>query len=160
MFECSEPFCSISDLESRLLPFHCSMLPPISAHDESLSESLVFEPFCFDLQQRKRRIEQEFRQKFQTWDCGLSMAGEELLMDKLAVELELDEIREKRARLKDKQHQTNTQNNRQGQPGSLGVKVDSKRFDPINNNQNTVQMPVDDIDEHDNAVKGLLDVKF
>lgn len=155
-----EPFCSITDLESRLLPFHCSMLPQITSHDEALAESTVLDPFCSHMLQRKRRIEQEFRQKFQTWDCGLSMAGEDLLMEKLAIEMELDAIREKRAKLKEKPA-TNSQNNHSStSSGSVGVKVESKRFDPINNNQNTVQLPVEDIDEHDNAVKGLLDVKF
>ena len=156
----SEPFCSITDLESRLLPFHCSMLPQITPHDEALAESNVLDPFCSHMLQRKRRIEQEFRQKFQTWDCGLSMAGEDLLMEKLAIEMELDAIREKMAKLKEKPA-TNSQNNHSStSSGSVGVKVESKRFDPINNNQNTVQLPVEDIDEHDNAVKGLLDVKF
>ena len=106
------------------------------------------EPLCEEILTRKRQMEQDFRNKFNSWNC-LQAVGEDLLMEKLAIELEMDEIREKRQKIEKKRQET--QRNRP----IKGSEQHIHRH--LNNNQNTVQMPVDDIDEHDNAVKGLLD---
>lgn len=102
------------------------------------------EPLCEEILTRKRRMEQDFRNKFNNWNC-LQAVGEDLLMEKLAIELEMDEIREKRQKIE-----------RQETIRNRPIK-EQHIHEHLNNNQNTVQMPVDDIDEHDNAVKGLLD---
>lgn len=134
----NEPFSSVRDFQSRLLPFHCSLPPPVTSRDESHAELSVMEPMCDSILTRKRQMESDFRNKFNRWNI-MQAEGEDLLMEKLQIELEMDEIKEKRIKLS-------------------RVKQERRRRAEIqNNNHNTVQMPVDDIDEHDNAVKGLLD---
>ena len=49
------------------------------------------EPLCEEILTRKRQMEQDFRNKFNNWNC-LQAVGEDLLMEKLAIELEMDEI--------------------------------------------------------------------
>jgi len=142
----NDPFSSIRDFQSRLLPFHCSLPPSITNQDESHAENLIMEPLCEEILTRKRQMEQDFRNKFNNWNC-LQAVGEDLLMEKLAIELEMDEIREKRQKIEKKRQETIR---------NRPIK-EQHIHEHLNNNQNTVQMPVDDIDEHDNAVKGLLD---
>ena len=92
------------------------------------------------------------RWRFNCDNSGLA-SGESLLMERLAIEAELEEVREaKRARQLKRQQEEQI-----------------KRKD-LNDNQNTVHhhtthsstthlhhQPMDEIDENDHAVKGLLD---
>ena len=52
----------------------------------------LFQPMCDALLRRKRKIEQDFRSRFNTWNDGIT-DGESLLMEKLAIEYEREELR-------------------------------------------------------------------
>ena len=141
----SEAFKSINDLQSRLLPFHCSAEPGVSLHDEEHAENGIMEPFCVSLLERKRRLEQSARSVLNRFAAVECPDGEALLMERLGIELEREALKEERLRkAEEERHEAVRSSERR-------AKKD------LNHNQNTVQPALEDIDEHDNAVKGLLD---
>lgn len=135
------------------MPFNCFSYPQIPERDDVQSEDVILEPLSMSIATRKRKLEQQFRHKFNTYNTELT-AGEDVLISELLLEAErnaLDEDRRenetrKAARIHEEQKRRERSNH-----------VDTSKS--YNNNHNyTVQPPdIDDESEHDNAVKGLLE---
>jgi len=143
----NEPFDNMDDVTQRLIPFHCAVEPIIKPIDEDYAENEIMEPFCSSLLERKRRLEQRIRWRFNNDNRSLA-EGEDLLMERLAIEMERDEMRETRAkqkRTKDLNHNQNTVHQTQQQ----------QQHTAHHHHHHHHQM--DEIDENDHAVKGLLD---
>ena len=47
-----EPFADMSDVQSRLIPFHCSTEPEITQADHDHAENEIMEPLCTALLDR------------------------------------------------------------------------------------------------------------
>lgn len=95
----SEPFSSIEDATSRLLPFHCFSYPEISKRDDQLSEDVVLEPLCERILHRKRNLEEQFRERFLKDTQDMSFC-EDFLMNRLFTESEEAEMKEEREKAK------------------------------------------------------------
>lgn len=153
MINIKDPFTSLEDIRERLMPFNCFSYPQIPERDDVQSEDVILEPLSMSIATRKRKLEQQFRHKFNTYNTELT-AGEDVLISELLLEAErnaLDEDRRenetrKAARIHEEQKRRERSNH-----------VDTSKS--YNNNHNyTVQPPdIDDESEHDNAVKGLLE---
>ena len=74
----------MADVQARLVPFHCSVEPPVAPADDNYAENEIMEPFCAALLDRKRRFEQNVRWRFNHDNTGLA-EGEELLMERLRI---------------------------------------------------------------------------
>ena len=74
----------MADVQARLVPFHCSVEPPVATADDNYAENEIMEPFCSALLDRKRRFEQNVRWRFNHDNTGLA-EGEELLMERLRI---------------------------------------------------------------------------
>lgn len=99
MLEINEPFESIGDMKDRLLPFHCFTYPEISEKDDQLSEDAVLEPLSEKILQRKRNIEEQFRDRFMRDNQEMTF-GEQFLIERLFTESEEAEAKEEREKVK------------------------------------------------------------
>jgi hypothetical protein len=148
----------MADIRDRLLPFNCFSFPDITENDVEKSYSDVLTPLCDSLLERKRKLEQDFRCKFNRYNSELTM-GEDVLINDLLLKSDQAVFEEtKRKRFETKKIQINSRPPVVQQQQS--IRPESTRPSmSYNNNQYTVQSTtIDDGDaEHDNAVKGLLD---
>jgi len=101
----NEPFTSMEDVTTRLLPFHCFSYPEIPESDDLLSEEVVFEPLCERLLHRKRNLEEQFRKRFLA-DTQDRAFCEDVLMNRLFTESEEAEMAEEREKSKLRKVQT------------------------------------------------------
>ena len=87
----SEPFDSLEDIRERLLPFNCYSFPEIPDSDDLRSELNVLEPLCESILTRKRRLEQDFRARFNRFNSEIT-TGEDLMMTEFLNEAERDQL--------------------------------------------------------------------
>ena len=146
-----------------MLPFNCFSYPEISAGDEALSVSQVFEPLCQSVIDRKRKLEQSFRAKFNRFNREVS-AGEDVLCAELQLEAEKAALEEDRRKVTQRRKVPKIALQPTQPPTHTPKAATNNNSSSHNNNHSyTVQQAsatsdhIDDESEHDNAVKGLLE---